>query len=97
VDIRAWETIRENIKISAKESQGYCELEKHKTWFDKGGSKLLAQRKRAKLQWVWDPREVNGDNLNNIRHEASRHFRKTKFMSLQRTVRTRTIETCIVE
>jgi hypothetical protein len=32
VDInRAWETIRENIKISAKESPGYYELKKHKT------------------------------------------------------------------
>jgi hypothetical protein len=27
---RAWETIRENIKISAKESLGYYEFEKHK-------------------------------------------------------------------
>jgi hypothetical protein len=26
----AWETIRENIKISAKESLGYCELKKLK-------------------------------------------------------------------
>jgi hypothetical protein len=26
----AWETIRENIKISANESLGYCELKKHK-------------------------------------------------------------------
>jgi hypothetical protein len=26
----AWETIRENIKISAKESLGYFELKKHK-------------------------------------------------------------------
>jgi hypothetical protein len=30
----AWETIRGNIKISAKESLGYCELKKHKPWFD---------------------------------------------------------------
>jgi hypothetical protein len=31
VDInRAWETVRENIKISAKESLGYYELKKHK-------------------------------------------------------------------
>jgi hypothetical protein len=30
-----WETIKENIKISAKESPGYFEL-KHKPWFDKG-------------------------------------------------------------
>jgi hypothetical protein len=29
----AWE-IRENIKISAKESLGYCEMKKHKPWFD---------------------------------------------------------------
>jgi hypothetical protein len=29
---RAWETIRENIKLSAKESLGYYELKKHKTW-----------------------------------------------------------------
>jgi hypothetical protein len=31
---RAWETIREIIKISAKESVGYYELKKHKPWFD---------------------------------------------------------------
>jgi hypothetical protein len=30
----AWETIRENMKISAKESLGYYELKKHKPWFD---------------------------------------------------------------
>jgi hypothetical protein len=53
VDIsRAWETIRENIKISAKESLGYYELKKHKPWFYKGCSELLDQRKEAKLQWL---------------------------------------------
>jgi hypothetical protein len=36
---------------------------------------LLAQRKQAKLQWLQDPSKINGDNLNNIRLEASRHFR----------------------
>jgi hypothetical protein len=49
----AWETIRENIKISAKESLGYFELKKHKLWFDKGCSKLLDQRKHAILQWLY--------------------------------------------
>jgi hypothetical protein len=35
VDInRTWETIRESIKISAKGSQGYYELKKHKPWSD---------------------------------------------------------------
>jgi hypothetical protein len=29
-----WETIRENIKISAKECLGYCILKKHKPWYD---------------------------------------------------------------
>jgi hypothetical protein len=45
----AWETIRENINISAKESLGYFEFKKHKPWFDEGCSKLLDQRKEAKL------------------------------------------------
>jgi hypothetical protein len=50
-----WETIRENIKISVKESLGYYELKQHKAWFDEGCSKLLDQRKQAKLQWLQDP------------------------------------------
>jgi hypothetical protein len=31
--------------------------------------------KRAELQWLQDPSEINGDNLNNERCVASRHFR----------------------
>jgi hypothetical protein len=53
----AWETIRKNINISAKESLGYFELRKHKPWFNEGCSKLLDQRKQAKLQWLHDPSE----------------------------------------
>jgi hypothetical protein len=30
------------------------------------------------LQWLQDPSEINGDNLNNIRREISRHFRNKK-------------------
>jgi hypothetical protein len=30
-----WETIRENIKITAKESLGYTEMKKHKQWLNK--------------------------------------------------------------
>jgi hypothetical protein len=79
VDINtAWETIKKNIKISATESLGYHELKKHTPWFDEGCSKLLDQRKQAKLQWLQDPSEINGDNLNNIRRETSRHFRNKK-------------------
>jgi hypothetical protein len=40
--------------------------------------KLLDQRKKAKLQWLEDPSEINGDNLNNTRREISRHFRNKK-------------------
>jgi hypothetical protein len=30
------------------------------------------------LQWLQDPSEINGDNLNNVRCEASRYFRNKK-------------------
>jgi hypothetical protein len=79
VDINsAWETIKENIKISAKERVGYFEFQKHKPWFDEGCSELLDQRKHAILQWLQNQSEINGDNLNNVRREASRYFKNTK-------------------
>jgi hypothetical protein len=74
----ARETIIENIKISAKESLGYYELRKHKSQFDEGCSELLDQSKQAKLQWLQDPSEINGNNLNNARNEASSYFRNKK-------------------
>jgi hypothetical protein len=64
--IELGKTISENIKISAKESLGYYELKKNKPWFDEGCSELIDRRKQAKLQWLQDPSEINGDNLNNI-------------------------------
>jgi hypothetical protein len=39
---------------------------------------LLDHRKQAKLQWLQDLRDINEDNLNNIRRETSRHFRYKK-------------------
>jgi hypothetical protein len=61
VDIdRAQETIRENVKISAKESLGYYELNKDKPWFDEGCSKLIDKRKQAKFHWLQDPSKMNG-------------------------------------
>jgi hypothetical protein len=67
-----------DIKISTKESLGYYELKKHKPWFNKGCSKLLDQRKQAKLNWLQDPNKINGANLNNIGCGVSRHFRNKK-------------------
>jgi hypothetical protein len=52
-------------------------MKKYKPWFDEG-SKLLDQRKEAKLQWLQDPGEINSDNLDNVRREASRYFRNKK-------------------
>jgi hypothetical protein len=40
--------------------------------------KIIDQRKQTKLQWLQDPSEINGDNLNNLRREASRHFTNKK-------------------
>ena len=30
------------------------------------------------MQWIQDPSQSNVDNLNNVRYEASRHFRNMK-------------------
>jgi hypothetical protein len=53
-------------------------LKKYKSWFDKGYSELLDQRKQVKLQWLQDQSEINGDKLSNVRWEARRHFRNKK-------------------
>jgi hypothetical protein len=65
----AWKTNRKNIKISAKKSLGCYELKKHNPWFDEWCLKLSDQRKLAKLQWLQDPSEITGNNLNNVRRE----------------------------
>ena len=73
-----WENIKENIKTSAKDSLGLYELKQHKPWFDEECVHFLDQRKRAAMQWVQDPNQSIVDNLNSVRHEASRHFRKSE-------------------
>jgi hypothetical protein len=35
----------------------------------------LGQRKKAELQWLQDPIQINGNNANNVRRETGRHFR----------------------
>jgi hypothetical protein len=80
---RVLETIGESNKISAKKSLGYYELKKHKPWFDELCTKLLDQRIRAKLKWLLDPGQTNGNNLNNITCEARRHFRNKKMEYLE--------------
>jgi hypothetical protein len=64
----AWESIRENIKTSAKDNLEYQKLKHNKPWFGDKCSKLIDQRKQAKLQWLQNPSQINGDNLQNLRH-----------------------------
>jgi hypothetical protein len=75
---RSWEKIKENIKTSAKESLGLHEQKQHKPWFDEDCSQLLDKRKQAKIQCLQNPNQSNRDNVKNIRHKASRHFRNKK-------------------
>jgi len=75
---RASENITENIKTSAKESLGLHELKQNKPWFDTECLDFLDQKKQAKMQWIKDPSRSNVDNLNNVRCDASRHFRNKK-------------------
>ena len=72
---RAWENIKENIKTSAKESLGLHKWKQHKPLFNKECVDFLDQRKQDKMQWIQDPSRSNVDSLNNIRRDASRHFR----------------------
>jgi len=53
-------------------------LKQHESWFDEECSKLLDQRKWAKLQWLQNPSQTNGGSVNNLTPEMSRIFRKKK-------------------
>jgi hypothetical protein len=66
-----WESIRENIKTSAKDNLGYHRLKHNKPRFDDECSKLIDH----KLQWLQNPRQINGGNLQNLRCETCRTFR----------------------
>jgi len=41
-------------------------LKEHKQWFDDKCSELLDHRKQAKLQWLQNLYQRNGDNLYNV-------------------------------
>jgi hypothetical protein len=67
---------------SAKHNLGYQKLKHNKPWFDDDCSKLTDQWKQAKLQWLQNPNQINGDNPKNLRRETSRTFRnnRTKYL-----------------
>jgi hypothetical protein len=54
------------------------ELRKHKPYFDEASSKLLDQRKDARLHSIKYLSEIKGDNLNNKRREDRSNSRKEK-------------------
>jgi hypothetical protein len=51
-------------------------MKQHKLWFDEKCSKLLEQRNQTKLQWLQNPSQTNGDNLNNVKYETRRTSEK---------------------
>jgi hypothetical protein len=74
----AWENIKWNIKISATESLGLYELKQHKSLFDEKCLLFLRLKEAGKMRWIHEPSQSNVDNLNNVRRDASRHFRNKK-------------------
>jgi hypothetical protein len=65
---------------------------------------IIRPKKQAKLQWLQDPSEINGDNLNNKRRETSRYFRNKKREYLEEKIdaiatnsKNRILETAIEE
>jgi hypothetical protein len=70
--------LEKTIKTSATHNLRYHRLKHNKAWFGDERSKLKDQRKQAKLQWLQNTSQINGDNLQNLRHETSRIFRNKK-------------------
>jgi hypothetical protein len=61
---RTWENIKENIKLSTKESLGLYELKQHRPWFYGEVLLFLVLMKKVKMQWLRDPNQGNVDYLN---------------------------------
>jgi hypothetical protein len=40
--------------------------------------RIIRPKGKAKLLWLQNPSEINGDNLNKVRREGSRYFRNEK-------------------
>jgi uncharacterized protein YaaR (DUF327 family) len=66
------------MKTSVKENLRYHKLKNNKPWFADECSKLIDQQKQDKLQWLQNPSQINGDNLQNLRCETSITFRNKK-------------------
>jgi hypothetical protein len=59
-------------------------LKHYKAWFDEECSKLSDQRKQAKLQWLQNPHQTAGDNLNSVKMCNQWKFSGTKRGSIRK-------------
>jgi hypothetical protein len=76
--VRLWKVSGYENFSHITESLVYCELKQHIPWFLEECSKLLHEKKQAKLMWLQRPSQTNGDTLKNLRRETSRNFRNKK-------------------
>jgi hypothetical protein len=59
LDIKSvWESIKDIIKTSAKDNQDYDNVKCNKPQYDDECSKVIDQRKQAKLQWLQNPSQT---------------------------------------
>jgi len=65
---RDWENTQEGL--------GLTDWKQPKPWFDEECLEFLRSKEAGKIQWLQDPNQSNVNNLNNVRHKASRHCRK---------------------
>jgi hypothetical protein len=57
---------------------GCYELKQPKPWFDDERQKLLDERNNDKFQCLRTRSQMNGNNLNSVKHVKSKHFEKHK-------------------
>jgi DNA repair ATPase RecN len=59
------------------------ELKKHKPWFHEGYSLSIIAKETSQIAMIAGSMQNKWDNLNNVRHEDSRHFRNKRFQYLK--------------
>jgi hypothetical protein len=75
---RSYKFLKKISKPQLKKSLGLHEIKQHEPWFDEECLGILDQRKQAKMRWIQNPSQIMVDNMNNLRCDASRHFRDEK-------------------
>jgi hypothetical protein len=96
----AWEGIRGNIKILAKKSVHYYQLEDIKTWFAKNAQNLWIEEGKLNCKGcrIWS--NVT-DILNNERRESTSYFGEKRKKEIseeyKQRVRTRILVNCVEE